>query len=107
MDDYALVLRLDLSDSAPEGPGWYIYATEGNNLLRKPQRIAGRNALDLAARIQSSLAPSQEMAPTQIIAAGNDKILQRIKDQIAYAEAQARRVGQLRRILQTESEQGE
>ena len=113
MDDYALILRLDISDNAPEGAGWYVYATgTGANgeqvLLRKPRRISGRHAMTLAMTMQhGDEEPTQDSPgslPSQIVQSGNAKILQRINEQIAYAEDQARRIGQLRRILQTESE---
>ena len=114
MDDYALILRLDLSDSSPEGPGWYVYATGSNagnqELVRKPQRISGHHAVTLAVQMQQAMPATQDgqKSPSQIVMEGNQKVVQRINDQIAYAEAQARRVGQLRRILQTESQsQGE
>lgn len=111
MDDYALVLRLDITDQAPEGPGWYLYATgtgEDNKgqLIRKPQRISGKHAVTLALQMQQGLSLTQnEMSPSQIVQAGSQRVVQRINDQIAYAETQAKRIGQLRRILQTETEQ--
>jgi hypothetical protein len=110
MDDYALVLRLDLSDSAPEGPGWYIYATQTvdgkGQILLTPERVSGRQAISIAVTMQQGLTPgSTSMSPTQIVGTGNAKVVERLNEQIAQAEAAARRIGQLRRTLQTETEQ--
>lgn len=112
MDNPALILRLDLTDTAPDGPGWYLYATaqddEGKGqILIHPVRVSGKAAVDLALRLQhviGTASGNDSMTPTQIIGTGNQKVIQRIKDQIAYAEKQAQRIGNLRRILQTESE---
>ena len=112
--DYALILRLDLTSLAPEGPGWYIYATsaDGNaptQCLVKPQRLSGHEAHKIAYQMQQARSKDQDgqMTLVDIVKSGNERILQSIQEQITYAEHQAKRIAQLRRTLQIESEESD
>lgn len=103
MKDVQLVLRMYLGDDAPEGPGWYVYAS-GENPLIAPIKVAPQAADILAEAFERVVGAFPDATihalPKQIVQSGNNLVRQKIRQELEFAEAQALRIKALRQSLQ-------
>ena len=103
MEQLFLTLRLDLSNEAPAGAGWYVQAVADKQLVISPTyvdteaaTILGQNFL---AALQTSDAELPPIPPTQLVQSGNGLIKDALERQLRYAEDQAAKIANLRRRL--------
>lgn len=101
-----LTLQLDLSKTAPDGPGWYAYAAREGAVIIQPQRLE-KDSLEIMKDAFGATLESQEIAPSQIIESGENLIRQAIREQLQEAEAQALRIAKLRKLAATLEENQE
>lgn len=96
---YWLSMTLNLSDKAPDGPGWYAYVSRDSTLLVTPQRLDSENAVMLGEMFDEILErKNNEVLPSDVVRSGNNLTAQAIKDQLAEAEAHALRIARLRKL---------
>lgn len=110
MDNLSIALWMNLSDGASEGPGWYIWAGSTGNAetksLIEAKRVSAGTAEELAISFENALQGQLEagaITPSQLAGSGSNLIRQAIRNQLDEAEAQARKVKSLRRLLEAES----
>ena len=95
-------LVLDLTDTAPEGAGWYLdFITDGTR-LGKPIYVDPDIAERMAHAFYGALegVPNPQKPPLyQLVQSGNQLIRQALEAQLKQAENQAARIAGLRQKL--------
>lgn len=86
---------------APEGPGWYIYATrDGETTLIQPVKVAPAAAQVVAQSFDEVLRGVQiPVTPTQLVESGSNLVRHAIQEQLREAEEAASRIKGLRQAL--------
>lgn len=99
-ENFWLTLHCDLTDLAPEGPGWYIYAAREGAPLIPLRRLTREQASKIARAFDTVVGEGAEapVAPWQLMQSGDQLIRQAIDTQLEEAEAIAKKVAKLRRL---------
>jgi hypothetical protein len=106
-ENFWLTLQIDLTDAAPEGPGWYVYAGRPGAALIPVRRVTKAQAGTIAFAfdgVLGQLGGELPVAPHQLLESGNELIRQAIDAQLAQAEAMALKIAKLRELQAAEKD---
>lgn len=103
MEQLTISLRLDLSNEASRGAGWYLGAVIDGTPVFHPVPISSEAAHSLSGALQTALQSSDDELPQvtipQLVTSGERLVRQALETQLRYAEEQAKKVALLRRKL--------
>lgn len=104
MEQMEITLKLDLSQSAPRGAGWYVQATaDDSNQFIAPTYIETDAASGLAqafvVALQSTDGELPQYLPTTLVQSGNNLIKAALEQQLHVAEEWASKIKMLRQRL--------
>lgn len=103
MENVFITLRLDLSNEASNGAGWYVQAVADANPVIEPTYIETDAASALAGAFLTALQTTDgelpQITPPHLVQSGNALITTTLQKQLEYAEEQAAKVAKLRRRL--------
>src|ERR1700752_1832686 len=69
MERIFITLALDLTDTAPETPGWYLNVVQDGQRLMEPMPIPPETAYRLGQDIQSAMQDSRHELPNFLVSA--------------------------------------
>lgn len=103
MERIFLTLKMDLTNDAPEGAGWYLEASTDGQRLMPSMSITQEAAYNLATDFYRVMQESEHelpgFTPQQLVQSGNNLIRTALEQQLHYAEEQAARIASLRKRL--------
>jgi hypothetical protein len=108
-ENFWLTLQIDLTDSASEGPGWYVHAGRPGMALIPVRRITKAQAEAITTAFGAADRQNEPfpVAPSQLLESGNLLIKQAIDAQLEQAEAMALKIARLRELQAAEREDPE
>lgn len=113
-ENFWLTLQCDLSEWAPDGPGWYLYAARhdasGETVPLIPLRRLTKEQASTIGRAFDGVVHDGEESPVkpwQLMTSGHSLIQQALDAQIEEAEKVALKLARLRRLREAEREDDE
>ena len=110
MDRIYLALAMDLTDTAPDGAGWYVDVIIDGKRVMDPLPIPPEAAYEVAQDIQRAMQASEHELPNiqlpQLVQSGSQGIYLALHKQLADAEEHASRINTLRKKLQIAQQLG-
>lgn len=103
MDNLYITLRMDMTAQAPEGPGWYIDATDKSQRMIPLTSISTEAAQELAGAFQRALESTEGELPQitipHLAQSASGLMRQALEKQLKFAEEQAAKIVTIRRKL--------